>query len=214
MPKSHVGPTASRNDYMQSNPSGLRGFWGNAMARIVTTTSRSGGRGSAIGEFAASGRVFPAFAAATVLCWQANSAESAAAEPCRDPEHHQLDFWVGRWDVVEHDQPDHIVAHAVVEQILNGCVLHETYVATDGHRGESFTIYDNSRHTWHQTWVTDHGQLLMIEGGLQDINMVLEGTDRAPDGKQRRVRGTSRQGRRTRSRHQVDGRRHDLDPVV
>jgi hypothetical protein len=192
MAKSLVRPWLGEMITMQSITSRLQGYLENTMARIVTTTLRSGGRGPANVEWAARGKFFAAFATATVLCWRAHSAESPTADLCSDPVHHQLDFWVGRWDVVEHDHPDRVVAHAVVERILNGCVLHEIYAATDGHKGESFTIYDSSRHTWHQTWVTDHGQLLMIEGGLHDSDMVLEGTDRAPDGKQRRVRGTWR----------------------
>ena len=52
--------------------------------------------------------------------------------------------------------------------MLNGCVLHEIYEAADGHKGESFTIYDISRNSWHQTWVTDAGYLLTIEGHLRD----------------------------------------------
>jgi hypothetical protein len=45
-----------------------------------------------------------------------------------------------------------------------------------GHKrlaGESFSIYDVSRKVWHQTWVTDRGKLLVIEGGLQQGAMVL-----------------------------------------
>jgi hypothetical protein len=32
------------------------------------------------------------------------------------------------------------------------------------HKGQSFTIYDVARDVWHQTWVTNRGELLEIEG--------------------------------------------------
>lgn len=117
------------------------------------------------------------------------TARAKTAAPCADNAYRQFDFWVGNWDVVDADRPGIIVAHARVEAILNGCVLHEVYVDTDGHKGESFSIYDATRKTWHQSWVTDRGQLLTIEGHLQGAAMILEGTDHLPDGTPRRVRG-------------------------
>jgi hypothetical protein len=109
--------------------------------------------------------------------------------PCADNAYRQFDFWVGNWDVVDLERPRVIVAHARVEVILNGCVLHEAYVDTDGRKGESFSIYDATRRTWHQSWVTDRGHLLTIEGHLQGAAMILEGTDHLPDGTPRQVRG-------------------------
>jgi hypothetical protein len=108
---------------------------------------------------------------------------------CADPAYRQFDFWVGDWDVFEVERPTVIVAHARVELILNACVLHEIYEGVDGHKGESFSIYDVTRHTWHQSWVNDSGYLLTIEGRLGDKAMVLEGIDHLPDGKLRQVRG-------------------------
>ena len=46
-----------------------------------------------------------------------------------------------------------------------------------------------SRRLWHQTWVTNRGVLLVIEGGMRGNEMVLSGADRTADGKQRLVRG-------------------------
>jgi hypothetical protein len=111
------------------------------------------------------------------------------ATPCASSAYRQFDFWSGDWDVVDTDRPSAVIAHARVELILNGCVLHEIYEAADGHKGESFTLYDISRNTWHQTWVTDAGYLLTIEGNLRGQAMILEGTDRLQDGKPRQVRG-------------------------
>ena len=127
---------------------------------------------------------------------------------CTDPAYRQFDFWIGDWDVVEIEHPTTIVARARVELILNDCVVHEVYEAMDGHRGESFSIYDFARRTWHQTWVNDSGYLLTIEGGLRDQAMMLGGTDHLLDGKLRQVRGEWRsdgQGTREVAARSTDG---------
>lgn len=76
-----------------------------------------------------------------------------------------------------------------VDRILDGCVLREQYDGANGHRGQSFSIYDSSRQIWHQSWVTNRGELLTIEGSLQDEAMVLSGSDLTSNGQQRLVRG-------------------------
>jgi hypothetical protein len=111
------------------------------------------------------------------------------ALPCTDGTYRQFDFWIGDWDVYDIERPTVIVARARVELILNGCVLHEVYEGIDGHKGESFSIYDATRNTWHQSWVNDRGYLLMIEGRLRSEAMILQGVDHLPDGKPRQVRG-------------------------
>lgn len=109
--------------------------------------------------------------------------------PCAGANYRQLDFWIGDWDVFDVERPAVVVAHASVELILNSCVLHEVYEGLDGHQGESFSIYDVTRDTWHQSWVSDHGYLLTIEGRLRGGTMTLAGTDHLPNGKPRQVRG-------------------------
>ena len=114
----------------------------------------------------------------------------AKTTTCTAPAYRQFDFWLGNWDVFDVASPTVIVAHVRVVPILEGCVLHEFYEGADGHQGQSFSIFDASRQVWHQSWVTNNGQLLVIEGGMQAGSMILGGADRTPDGKERRVRGT------------------------
>lgn len=109
--------------------------------------------------------------------------------PCKEPAYRQFDFWIGDWDVFEIGHPTIVAAHARVELILNGCVLHEIYEDLDGHNGESFSLYDATRKTWHQSWVNDSGYLLTIEGHLREKSMILEGVDHLPNDKLRQVRG-------------------------
>ena len=123
---------------------------------------------------------------------EARPAEHHAAMPasCTAGEYRQFDFWLGDWDVYESDKPETPVARARIDGILDGCALREVYEQKDGLVGQSFSVYDASRKTWHQTWVTNRGQLLMIEGGLNQGHMVLEGEQRASDGSRTLVRGT------------------------
>jgi hypothetical protein len=97
------------------------------------------------------------------------------AKPCSTPEYRQFDFWIGDWDAFDVDNPSTVVARTRVDLILDGCVLREDYQGTDGHKGQSFTIYDNTRNVWHQTWVTNQGELLEIEGQFANGEMALGG---------------------------------------
>lgn len=118
-------------------------------------------------------------------------AQSPNPGPCSIPEHHQFDFWIGDWDAFETGSSSP-VARTQVDRILDGCVLREDYQDSSGHHGQSFTIYDASRKVWHQTWVTNRGELLILEGRLEGNDMVLSGLDRTAEGKERLVRGTWR----------------------
>ena len=136
------------------------------------------------------------------------SALARPAESCQGPEYRQFDFFVGDWDAFETSDPTHVVARNRVQLILDGCVVLEDYRSDDGHEGESFSVYDATRKLWHQTWVTNDGKLLVIEGKLENGAMVLSGSDVAPDRRQRLVRGTWKQfsgGVRENAVRSVDG---------
>lgn len=118
------------------------------------------------------------------------SVESGQSGSCATPEYRSFDFWLGDWDAFDVDNPTLRVARNRVDRILDGCVLLEDYQGTDGSHGQSFTIYDAARKVWHQSWVTNHGALLVIEGKMQAGEMVLSGVDRTADGKESDVRGS------------------------
>ena len=108
---------------------------------------------------------------------------------CAAPSYRQFDFWLGDWDVFDgHSQAK--VARVHVTRTLDDCVLLEEYRGSDGHEGQSFSIYDGPRAVWHQTWVTNRGQLLVIEGNLRAGAMELSGSERLADGTVRLVRGS------------------------
>ena len=120
---------------------------------------------------------------------------SAAVPPatgqsrCATPPHRAFDFWAGEWDVFEFSDPGKPVAHARVESILDGCALRERYEGANGLVGESFSIWDAARGVWHQSWVTNRGQLLQLDGGMQGDRMVLTGAQPTPEGKPGLIRG-------------------------
>ncbi|MGC1616984.1 MAG: hypothetical protein WA765_00700 [Candidatus Acidiferrum sp.] len=114
--------------------------------------------------------------------------QSSKPASCSAPEYHQFDFWLGDWDSFDIGTTKKD-AHIRVNRILDGCVIHEDYQGLSGHQGESFSIYDATRKLWHQTWVTNHGELLIIEGKFQSGEMVLSGSDLTSTGEKREVRG-------------------------
>jgi ketosteroid isomerase-like protein len=118
------------------------------------------------------------FAGANMAASNVLAAEAPPPASCAAPAYRQFDFWAGDWEVFEIGGATK-VAHARVDVILDGCVLREYYQGTDGHKGQSFTIYDAARNVWHQSWVTNRGELLMIEGEFEDREMVLSGEDHA-----------------------------------
>lgn len=124
---------------------------------------------------------------AVLFAGRSHSADSIPAA-CSTAEYRQFDFWLGDWDAfdVGGSTP---VARVRVDSLLEGCVLRENYEGADGHKGQSLSIYDRSRKVWHQSWVTNRGELLTIEGKFENGEMVLSGAYLTADGKERRVRG-------------------------
>jgi ketosteroid isomerase-like protein len=128
----------------------------------------------------------------SVAAQTAWAADSAKTDSCTAAEYRQFDFWIGDWDVFDVDSPAKQVARVHVDRILDGCVLREDYQDTDGHQGQSFSIYDASRKVWHQSWVTNRGQLLQLDGGPQASGMSLRAVEQIDNGKDKQIRGTWR----------------------
>jgi len=96
------------------------------------------------------------------------------ATPAFEPsEYRAFDFWIGEWEVRTSD--GELAGINRVAREYGGCVLHERYATDRGYSGESLNTYDVGRKVWHQTWVDSSGTLLLLEGGLRNGSMVLEG---------------------------------------
>jgi hypothetical protein len=104
------------------------------------------------------------------------------AAHCSSPEYRQFDFFAGDWDTYDITDSTKIVARNHVSRMLDGCAIREVYQQSDGMSGESFSVYDASRKVWHQSWVTNRGTLLLMDGGLQGADMAFTGTTREKDG--------------------------------
>jgi hypothetical protein len=112
----------------------------------------------------------------------------AGAGPCESPEHRAFDFWLGEWEV--HTPAGKLAGINRIEREYDGCVLHERYSTGGPYSGESLNAYDPGRKVWHQTWVDSAGTLLLLEGGIREGSMVLEGETTGAEGKVTRQRIT------------------------
>jgi hypothetical protein len=103
------------------------------------------------------------------------------SEPtCDSPEYRQFDFWIGEWDVRTPDGKS--AGRNSITRELNGCVLHERWTGAGGLKGESFNIWHGDRKRWHQTWVSDRGDLLQLDGSFENGVMQMSGVSGPPDG--------------------------------
>ena len=118
------------------------------------------------------------------LAAAAQDGEPAAAPaggPCAAAEYRQFDFWVGDWDVSQKGEPAGV---NTIQAVHGGCALQENWQGTGegGISGSSYNIYDRATGKWHQSWVDSSGSLLLLDGGLVDGSMVLQGQRPTRDG--------------------------------
>ena len=92
------------------------------------------------------------------------------AEP---PEIHQFDFWLGSWNVL--DQDGRTVGTNQITALFDGRAIAESWAGAGGVSGRSLNSWDANRGAWHQTWMDSTGATLLLDGGLRDGAMVLEG---------------------------------------
>ena len=93
-----------------------------------------------------------------------------------DDARHAFDFWIGEWDVFG-PQGKQVGRNSITSMYDNG-MLHEHWHGAGGVEGRSLNAYDEARDCWHQTWMDSTGGMLLLDGGMRDGAMVLEG--RAP----------------------------------
>jgi hypothetical protein len=112
----------------------------------------------------------------------------ALAGACDGADHRAFDFWIGDWDVTNAANSHH--TRNVITREYYGCVIHEHYTGPSGYTGESLNVFDANRKVWHQTWVDSQGGLLVLEGGMREGKMVLEGLQTDKDGNKSKQRIT------------------------
>jgi tetratricopeptide (TPR) repeat protein len=99
------------------------------------------------------------------------------AFPCvEDPKSHELDFWVGEWNVQDRASGSP-VGTSSVQRILGDCVIFENWTGSQGGSGKSFNSYNYAEGWWQQNWVSDGGQTNdFTHGALEGNAMVYHGT--------------------------------------
>jgi hypothetical protein len=108
------------------------------------------------------------------------SPPSAKADAtCSSPKQHELDFWLGEWEVRDAGQ---LVATSRIERTAQGCVIRETYTQRDGYTGTSLSFHDPVLGKWRQTWVDSTGSVGEFSGELADGAMRFTGETHRADG--------------------------------
>jgi len=104
---------------------------------------------------------------------------TAARYPCRaGAVSHQLDFWIGDWNVSPWAQTGGIPASAGFNRVtamLDRCGVLEEWAGTAGDYGKSINFYDTNRAKWRQIWIADNGSSLDYEGSYTAGAMRFEG---------------------------------------
>lgn len=119
------------------------------------------------------------FLIAAAVCAAAATAADAqpTPAPCSAPEHRQLDFWVGEWEVF--NTADNVrYAGSRIEQIVGGCGISETYDSPQApggpYMGKSYSAFDAKDGKWHQLYVDTNGAVTWYTGALEGADMSLE----------------------------------------
>ncbi len=89
-------------------------------------------------------------------------------------ETHQFDFWLGSWNVF--DPQGRQVGTNEITSVLDGRCISESWSGAGGVTGRSLNGWDGARGRWHQTWMDSTGSTLLLDGGVRDGSMVLQGT--------------------------------------
>ncbi len=105
----------------------------------------------------------------------AQTPKPPAPPPCAAAEHHQFDFWVGRWDVYPFGK-EKLVAHSLIESLYGGCAIRENWMPlTSGGDGGSLSSFVPDEKGWRQTWIDSSGARVDFKGGYAGEAMVLTG---------------------------------------
>ena len=123
-------------------------------------------------------RCFLALVVNVLLLACLSSAQTAAPapDPCTASAQHQLDFWVGEWNLTWPGSNPGELQHGTnsIRRVLDACVVEENFSGGDDMhlRGKSVSIFDLSSGKWKQTWVDNEGGYLDFTGEFKDGQMI------------------------------------------
>lgn len=96
---------------------------------------------------------------------QNGGVNSARPPGCNTPESHQLDFWLGEWDIVNTGRPG-ITAEATIKSANQGCTILEEFRNFRANHGNGVFAYDTSVNKWRQAYSSASGLFMLAEGNF------------------------------------------------
>lgn len=105
------------------------------------------------------------------------------AAPCTAPIYQQHDFTVGHWDVYNGDKKS---AEVLMDKVLDGCAIHETWTTPAGKKGNGLGlfVYSDLLKTWQYLWASDTGSTTSFKGAEVKPGEIRYVTEKPlPDGK-------------------------------
>ncbi|MTB51324.1 hypothetical protein [Lewinella sp. W8] len=105
------------------------------------------------------------------LCLAGAFLRAQASCPCCTEDHGGFDFWVGEWTVT--DTTGTVLGANTIERVEGGCIVLEHWRGAQGSTGRSLNYYNRTTDTWHQTWVDNAGNPLILYGAVQNGSMVM-----------------------------------------
>ncbi|HKJ15773.1 MAG TPA: tetratricopeptide repeat protein [Xanthomonadales bacterium] len=97
-------------------------------------------------------------------------------QPCNTEHYRHFDFWLGQWDVTPAGQAS-ATAKSSITSVQGGCVVLEEYETQGGFTGMSINFFDSNTGMWHQSWMSNGGGAVHLQGNLVDGAMVLSDND-------------------------------------
>jgi len=87
----------------------------------------------------------------------ANKAPAMSAQMgCDAAPYHDLDFWVGHWDVFDSSDGSK-AGSSILEKVVSGCAIEVNWVGTEGDHVKELFYYDKPKQQWVQIWMGDGG---------------------------------------------------------
>lgn len=117
-------------------------------------------------------KLFPIAAAVAAAPFAASAqAQQNAPAPCASDEYRGFDFWLGEWDVTAAGASQ-ATASSKISSKHGGCVVLEEYNA-GGFTGMSINFYDRVTERWHQSWMSNAGAAVYLEGGVDEAGAMV-----------------------------------------
>ncbi|WKV12478.1 hypothetical protein [Marivirga harenae] len=100
------------------------------------------------------------------------ASEEFQNQDCESENHRAFDFWLGNWEVYNKNG-DHIGTN-IIHIIQNACGIQENWNSKRGGAGTSYNFYNNKTGMWHQSWISNSGNALLLNGNVEDGQMIMQ----------------------------------------